>query len=379
MATQQEMQMMSLMKSQGILDPYGMQGGEFQQPQRPQMPQMQQQSMQQQLDPQRMAYGAALMNMGDIMGGRAPSTNIASTYMQAKMSNDKMRQNKAARSRQVEQDDLNRRKIESQIAKNMGVGASGGKIGTVNPRDFTADSIASYQETGDIKELKRYRPKVVDIGGIDHTWDEETQAYKPVVDLTSPDYVAQIDASVKLEQKKQSALDFTKEQSKWRAKEVSFINSIGNSEQKQTVMQDTANEIKSLIGGWSSEWGTALKNIPGSEARKLAGLLDTIRANSAFTTLIDLKAGGGTLGAISEAELNLLERAWGALDQGGDSQELLRVLDQILGQNTGSLQRLRYGYEENSKRYGTDLVNDASLPVVSEKLSDDDLLNKWLK
>jgi hypothetical protein len=351
----------------GALDPYGMQGGEFQQnPQQLIMDNYNQNPMAndpQMVNPKMAAYASALSNIGDIIGGRGPRSNIASTYMNAKGQNDKIRQNRAALMRQREQDELNRRYRESQIYKNEMGGSAGGKIGTINPRDFTAESVAKYQQTGDINSLVRYAPKVVDIGGIQHRENTETGKWEPIVDLNSPDYLAQIDRQVKLKQEEQSALDFTAEQSKWQSGEVNYLNNINGSEQKLDVINDTAAEIKNLVSGWTTGGGGLLNKLPGSDSRKLAGLLDTIKANSAFTTLTELKAAGGTLGAISEAELNLLERAWGALDQGGDPAELLRVLDQLVSQNAGSLQRLRYGYDENSKRYGTNLVNDQSLPI----------------
>jgi hypothetical protein len=57
------------------------------------------------------------MNIGDSIGGRAPSQNIGGAYMAAKKSNDSLRMNAAAMKRQGEQDELNTRYRESQIAK----------------------------------------------------------------------------------------------------------------------------------------------------------------------------------------------------------------------------------------------------------------------
>jgi hypothetical protein len=76
-----------------------------------------------------------------------------------------------------------------------------------------------------------------------------------------------------------------------------------------------------------------------------------MKANSAFGTLIDLKNSGGTLGAISEAELQLLSAKLGALDQKGDIAEQIRVLDQILEQNQGSLDRTEAAFARDKDRF----------------------------
>jgi hypothetical protein len=140
----------SLYSPMGALDPYGMQGGEFQQnPEQlltdnygpPQAvsavndPTM--------MNPKYSAYGAALMNIGDIIGGRAPSQNIGGAYMAAKQSNDSLRMNAAAMKRQGEQDELNTRYRESQIAKNRSdtqLKSSGGFQGT----GMEAQALNSY-------------------------------------------------------------------------------------------------------------------------------------------------------------------------------------------------------------------------------------------
>lgn len=241
--------------------------------------------------------------------------------------------------------------MKSLLEYQKSLGGDGGALGTVSPKDFTVESMADYEKSGEIADLVRYRPKTVKIGNIEHSYNAETQKYEPVVDYGSTGLTTQEVAAAENEAARQSRLEFGKQKSKWEGLQSKALGSIGGAEQKQTVIRNTADRIKDLVGGWSTKYGASLSSIPGSEARTLKGLIDTIKANSAFTTLTELKAAGGTLGAISEAELNLLERAWGALDQGGDSQEFLRVLDQLVGQNTGSLQRTREAYNMNKKRF----------------------------
>ncbi len=150
---------------------------------------------------------------------------------------------------------------------------------------------------------------------------------------------------------KQAALDFQDQKSKFQGSISQTVSKIGSAKATHSIMTDTADEIKSFISGLSAVYGASLKLIPGSEAKKLKGLLDTMKANSAFGTLIDLKESGGTLGAISSAELELLAAKLGSLDQSGEIPEMLRVLDQILTQNQGSIDRIETAFNSEKKRF----------------------------
>tara|TARA_R110002153_G_scaffold14440_3_gene52391 strand:- start:6122 stop:7237 length:1116 start_codon:yes stop_codon:yes gene_type:complete len=132
-----------LFQPSGALDPYGMQGGEFQQnpeqlltdgynqPSANNNYQSQEQPM---LDPQRMAWAQALSNIGSIWAGQPMSNSVGGAYAQAKAQNDKFRQNKAALARQGQQDELMKRYRESQIYKNN----------TGNP-EVTPSSVKEYK------------------------------------------------------------------------------------------------------------------------------------------------------------------------------------------------------------------------------------------
>jgi hypothetical protein len=223
--------------------------------------------------------------------------------------------------------------------------------GTIDPNKHTIESLENYEASGDVGDLVRNQPKVIDVNGIKHIKNEDTLKWEPVVDIRNQEFSEQSVAAAEFEADKQSRLDFGKDKSKFESNRPTYLNSISAAEQKQTVIRNTADKIKDLMGSWNTKYGAMLSALPATEARTLKGLIDTMKANSAFTTLTELKAAGGTLGAISEAELNLLERAWGALDQGGDSAEFERVLNQLVDQNSGSLARARNAFDMNKKRY----------------------------
>ncbi len=61
-----------------------------------------------------------------------------------------------------------------------GGGRQGPDIGTFNPRDYTVQSFAEFQETGDAGVLERYEPqRSVDIGGVPHVYDPASGKYRP--------------------------------------------------------------------------------------------------------------------------------------------------------------------------------------------------------
>lgn len=231
-----------------------------------------------------------------------------------------------------------------------GKGAGGG-IGQVSPKDFTVESIAKYQDTGKIEDLSRYSPKITEIGGVKYQLNSQTQKYEPIVDATSEELTTQAKALADIEADKKSRLDFAESKTKWQTGSPKFKSKIASEKDSQKILQSTADQIKSKVNGWSTKYGASLSGLPGTEARELKGLLNTLKAHSAFSTLTDLKNSGGTLGAISEAELVLLESKLGALDQGGDSAELIRVIDQISISNLASIGRLEAEFANTNKMY----------------------------
>jgi hypothetical protein len=171
---------------------------------------------------------------------------------------------------------------------------------------------------------------------------------------------------------KQEKLDFQKAKTKFNNSIGKTVSKIGSAKATHSVMSDTAKEIKSFISGLNAVFGSSLKSIPGSEAKKLKGLLDTMKANSAFGTLIDLKANGGTLGAISEAELVLLSAKLGSLDQSGEIPEMLRVIDQILEQNQGSIDRMQTAFDFEKNRF-SDNPDEEQANALPEGVTESDV------
>jgi len=59
--------------------------------------------------------------------------------------------------------------------------ASGQRIGTYNPRDYTVESFAEFRKTGDPAALERYTEKTINVGGVQYALDPATNTYKETV------------------------------------------------------------------------------------------------------------------------------------------------------------------------------------------------------
>lgn len=311
-------------------------------------------------------------------------SNIAKfdTFEEAKEYGDRMTQDIASRYPEIiksvgvdavfDENDFNQAKTMFGDAQ-----SKEGKIGSVSPKDFTVESIGKYEQSGNIEDLDRYSPKTVKVAGVEHILNPVTQKWEPIVDATTEKLTKQAKAIADLEADKKSRLDFATSKTKWQTGKPNFKSKIASAEASQDILQATADQIKSHINGWTTKYGASLSGLPGAEARTLSKLLNTLRAHSAFSTLTDLKASGGTLGAISEAELVLLESKLGALDQGGDATELIRVVDQISASNLSSISRLETEFDNTNKMYSGsfDEFEASQTNQDASKMSDDELFN----
>jgi len=231
-----------------------------------------------------------------------------------------------------------------------GTGGGAG-IGKASPKDFTVESLSTYEKTGNIGDLVRFSPKTVKVGGVEHQLDPETQKWKPIIDATTKELTEQSSALADIAADKKSRIDFAASKTKWKAGRLKFKSKIDSAKASQNILSATADQIKKHINGLTTKYGASLSSIPGTESRLLKNQLNTLKAHSAFSTLTDLKQGGGTLGAISGAELVLLESKLGALDQGGEASELIRVVDQIVGSNLSSIGRLENEFNATDAMY----------------------------
>jgi len=79
-------------------------------------------------------------------------------------------------------------------------------------------------------------------------------------------------------------------------------------------------------------WGSLLKDVPGTQAKGVAGMISTIKANIGFAELNDMRQAsptGGALGQVSNKEIDFLQAVLGNLDQAQSKEDVLRVLGDV--------------------------------------------------
>ena len=112
---------------------------------------------------------------------------------------------------------------------------------------------------------------------------------------------------------------------------------------------------------YSAGKGSLLSFLPESPASDLGETLKTITADSAFTTLTELKDRGGTLGAISSSELELLKSLKSALGQKQSHQQLKFNLNKYKKQRQRSLDKVKREYERvYGKSAESQLISDGN-------------------
>ena len=145
-----------------------------------------------------------------------------------------------------------------------------------------------------------------------------------------------------------------------------------SAERSGGIVQEDISRALDLIESdptWTTGLGASLKDIPGTQAKTLNGLLTTIKANVGFDRLQQMRDAsptGGALGAINKSEMDLLQAVIGNLDQSLSAEDL-----------AFNLRRINQVYNEIINGPG------ASVPVLpieggdSSQMSDQELLDYY--
>lgn len=108
-----------------------------------------------------------------------------------------------------------------------------------------------------------------------------------------------------------------------------------NRERSGGVVTEDINAALKIIQedpNWATGFGSILSVVPGTQAKSLSGLLQTIKANVGFDRLQQMRDAsitGGALGAINKTEMDLLQSVLGNLDQSLDAEDLARNLRRV--------------------------------------------------
>lgn len=302
----------------------------------------------------------------------------------------------ALAARQFDPNSLDNRYKQAQILKMQREAAGGGVgVGDLSPKDATFPSIQKFLQTGNYNDLERYNkpaaPFRIDAGDVWKVYVNNPLTGQPELVETIPknlapneelDYIGgaaqareqgalfgqsgqpyvsaeDIDLGVTVAPTKASVEG---EVARAKAQQTEIGRHEGGLEANRTktdVMMAEAFGKNEMIGGQLANarrlagpltvgWaGQKLADLAGSEANDLRLELQSIRSNAGLDTIRDMKAAGGTVGQVTEAEWPKLESKYAALEQSGSLKEFLRRLDEFEKQYAQSLTRLQAAYKQD--------------------------------
>lgn len=109
----------------------------------------------------------------------------------------------------------------------------------------------------------------------------------------------------------------------------------GYTEERAQRAVDSVDEILAKVNTMSTGYGAAVfGKLPETQARNVAGMLNTLRSAIGFNELTAMREAsktGGALGQVSDRELNLLTSALGALDPLQSPDQLREQLEKVRG------------------------------------------------
>lgn len=124
------------------------------------------------------------------------------------------------------------------------------------------------------------------------------------------------------------------EQAAAAAQEQKTVRETQTARTSDIVTEDVgrARKIIEESGNWAAGPGSLLQKIPASAAKDLSTLLDTVKANTGFDKLQQMRNAsptGGALGQVSELENRMLQSALGSLDQSQSKEQLMFTLQRV--------------------------------------------------
>lgn len=150
-------------------------------------------------------------------------------------------------------------------------------------------------------------------------------------------------------------------------------------EVKSTAVSNMIEDALGQAGPWTTGFrGNLLSFMSGTPAHDLSKTLTGIKANLGFETLQDMRDNsptGGALGQVSEMELELLQSAWGSVEQSQSEAQLRRGLERIRQIKKQFVEMKRRAYEEDAARFGAANVPKPDAANTSASDADDGWTN----
>lgn len=265
---------------------------------------------------------------------------------------------------------------EEEFEAMFGGEGGGAKIGTYNPRDYTTQSFAEFQKTGDPAVLERYASqRSVDIGGVPHVFDPAMGGYRPAgvagADGQQPitaETVAGSEARIKGETER--AKQDVKSQSP--AEQRQQREAIKSTRQEIATAQDTISQIDNLMG--NERYIEALTGVRGKlpGAPGTAGF-DAEVAFDQFRNSLTLENLGKMSGVLSESDIRILESAASGIQQGMSEDAFKARMETIRNVLEGKSQDARSRLEQiqgggNSEQGGAQMSEEEADAFIDSML-----------
>lgn len=227
----------------------------------------------------------------------------------------------------------------------------GSKINSITPSHYTTASIAKFNQTGDFNDLERYN-------NFDTITDPNTGEIYQVNKATNQKIVLKSVEQAEAERLARMTSDtYVKAQSEFRTGQTAQASRLQTAQNKTQTLQGNIRNAIDIINKYptATGWGDLLSMVPSTEAAQLNALLDTIKANVAFTALQEMRANsptGGALGNVSNVEIELLYQNIAPILQKGSTEDLINSLLTIEKTATDTLAVYERAYNEDLRYYG---------------------------
>jgi hypothetical protein len=121
---------------------------------------------------------------------------------------------------------------------------------------------------------------------------------------------------------------------------------VGAFESKSNNFDRLIDEAAALVSPYTTGYGSLLDRMPASEARALAGVVESLQATLGFDALQEMRANspnGSSLGQVTDFENRRLSSTITNLDTGVDGSTFLERLQILRSERADALRRMRQG------------------------------------
>lgn len=234
-------------------------------------------------------------------------------------------------------------------------------IGNINPQDFTPDSMQKFKESLNYADLV-LRPKYIT--------DSNKTNWRIYADGRQ-ERVLSMDEVLQDQRNLLTNDMFARASQTFKNQQSDKIRNLKSSKEKYADMRGNLQRAKALIkNAKSAGWGGLFKDLPEADARNLAAILKTIKANMAFSSLKEMREtnpNGSALGQVTELEIELLYNEAQPLDQFISDDLLIGSLDRIESRAGQNIINMEKAYNNDVQYFGG---RPAEVRVISKDQQD---------